>query len=284
MRNLSRMIVLLIAGFGAAHVQETYAAIPNTERQALLNLYASTNGVGWSQRTGWTGAAGGECNWFGITCDNTQSHVIDIELAGNNLTGTLPALADLSGLETLDVSSNQLTGSIPPLTELTNLWNFYAYHNQLSGSIPALAGMTQLGYFYVYDNKLSGAIPDLTSMPTLCHFNVSRNQLTGSIPALTQLTALVLFDVDTNQLSGNIPALTGLSSLSLFNVGGNQLTGTVPAAPNPNSLVASGSGLCPNPLTITTNTDWNEATGFTPWQADPHSNNVCDDLFTGDFE
>ena len=78
MRKLTLRLLYLVA---LAAAPAANGAIPTAERQVLLNLYASTNGAGWSERTGWNGAAGGECGWFGITCDNTQSHVIDIELA-----------------------------------------------------------------------------------------------------------------------------------------------------------------------------------------------------------
>jgi Leucine-rich repeat (LRR) protein len=261
-----------------------HAAIPDTERQALLDLYTSTNGDGWITRTGWNTAAGTECGWFGVTCDDPHSHVTTIQLPGNNLSGTLPSLTPLTSLETFDVDTNKLTGSIPPLIDLPNLGNFLAYNNQLTGSIPTLAGSTQLSYFYVYNNKLSGTIPDLTDLPTLCHFNLSGNQLTGSIPSLTQISNLVVFNVSSNQLTGNVPALTGLSGLSLFNIGGNKLTGPVPAAPDPSNLQAGGSGLCPNSLTLTANTDWNSATGNTPWWAVPDSTNLCDDVFANGFD
>lgn len=265
-------------------VTAAHAAIPDTERQALLDLYTSTNGTSWFTRTGWNGASGTECGWFGITCDGGQSHVVNIELPANNLSGSLPSLTPLTGLETFDVDTNKITGSIPPLIDLTNLGNFLAYNNQLTGSIPTLAGSTQLSYFYVYNNKLSGTIPDLTGLPTLCHFNLSGNQLSGSIPPLTQISNLVVFNVSSNQLTGNVPALTGLSGLSFFNIGGNKLTGPVPAAPNPSNLQAGGSGLCPNSLTLTANTDWSAATGNTPWWAVPDPTNLCDDVFANGFD
>ena len=37
------------------------AAIPASERAVLDALYASTNGAGWVNKTGWGGAAGTEC-------------------------------------------------------------------------------------------------------------------------------------------------------------------------------------------------------------------------------
>lgn len=49
-------LAVLFLASGAAR-----AAIPASERQALLDLYASTNGAGWTTKTNWNGAAGTEC-------------------------------------------------------------------------------------------------------------------------------------------------------------------------------------------------------------------------------
>lgn len=261
-----------------------HAAIPDAERQVLLNLYADTNGKGWITHTNWNAAAGTECSWFGITCDEAQSHVTEINLPVNHLAGTLPALAPLTNLQNVDVDTNALTGSIPPLASIASFSNLFAYDNQLSGQVPALAGLTQLSYFYVYNNNLTGTIPDLTNLPTLCHFNLSNNALSGSIPTLTQLSNLVVFNVASNNLTGSVPALTGLTNLSLFNVGHNKLTGSVPAVPSPDNLQSGGSGLCPNPLTIASDTNWNAATGYSQWWQDPNSSNRCDEVFINNFD
>jgi len=48
-------------------------AIPAAERIALMDLYNSTNGPNWANKTNWLGAAGTECAWYGVTCDGTQT-------------------------------------------------------------------------------------------------------------------------------------------------------------------------------------------------------------------
>lgn len=101
-----------------------HAAIPDSERQALLDLYVSTGGPGWTNSTGWNGAPGTECVWFGITCNG--GHVVGVTLTNNNLTGTLPPLAGLPALADFWVNDNHLTGPIPALAGLTQLWNFWA--------------------------------------------------------------------------------------------------------------------------------------------------------------
>lgn len=234
----------------------TQAAIPPSERQALLDLYTSTNGDGWKTNTNWNGPPGTECTWYGVSCDAGQNTVTQIvlsdDLNGNNLTGTLPAsLKQLTNLEDFvvpanhltgpipdfsgavgitgfDVSLNQLTGPIFDLSKLTNLFEFRADHNQLTGPIPALAGLTNMWLFKVDNNRLTGPIPPLTGLVGLIGFVVSNNQLTGSIPTLTGLTRLQDFIVSNNQLTGSIPALTGLTQLQNFLVNDNQLTGSIP--------------------------------------------------------
>ena len=46
------------------------AQVPQIERDALVALYNSTDGANWTDNTGWLGAAGTECSWFGVACSN----------------------------------------------------------------------------------------------------------------------------------------------------------------------------------------------------------------------
>ncbi|MBS0569710.1 MAG: hypothetical protein JSS28_03820, partial [Proteobacteria bacterium] len=72
-RSLLASIGLLCSGMAAVH-----AAIPASERQVLLNLYAYTDGIDWDPQYqgGWNGPAGTECTWYGITCDAQGATVI----------------------------------------------------------------------------------------------------------------------------------------------------------------------------------------------------------------
>jgi len=217
--------------------------IPASERSALLNLYTSTNGAGWTTRTNWNGPVGTECTWYGVTCNPGQTTVNVVSLSFNNLTGTLPAnLNALTNLGIFDVSGNRLTGSIPALVGLTQLGTFDASENQLSGSIPVLAGLTSLRSFIVAANQLAGTIPELTGAPNLAFFQATRNQLTGPVPSLA-----------------------GLTRLLAFNIAANQLTGNAPSVPVPTALQAGRSTLCPNFLNRTPDPAWDAATGQTPW-------------------
>lgn len=280
---------VFVFALGLIGVKPAVAAIPPAERQVLLNLYSSTNGAGWTTRTNWNGAAGTECTWYGITCDAGENHVDFVDLPNNNLTGTLPALGDLTALRLFSVYSNRLVGGLPALSGLTQLVEFEVFDNQLTGPIPALTGLVNLYTFVVSDNRLTGPIPSLAGLTSLRHFQVADNQLTGTIPDLTGLTGLAVFDVSSNQLTGTLPTLSGLSHLQSFVANDNRLTGTipslagldaltvihvernnlsgaVPAVPAPlNDLTPSGSSLCPNRLDASVDPAWDAATGTTPW-------------------
>ena len=66
---------------------------PEQERDVLLDIYASTNGPQWCQRSGWNSTTNGtsHCSWHGITCHSNTSYIKTIVLAYNNLDGSLPS-------------------------------------------------------------------------------------------------------------------------------------------------------------------------------------------------
>lgn len=89
--------------------------IPLSERRALEAIYEQTGGERWTQRSGWGGARGTECDWYGVDCEPVYSgtrlveHVIRLELNENNLRGVIPDVAaDLSHLRSVWLWGNQL--------------------------------------------------------------------------------------------------------------------------------------------------------------------------------
>ncbi len=70
-RTLYQFFLILLALYYCAGAN---AAIPSKERNALIELYNSTDGVHWNDNSGWLGAVGTECNWKGINCDNDDSN------------------------------------------------------------------------------------------------------------------------------------------------------------------------------------------------------------------
>ena len=106
-RRLSYLFFILssIIGVGVAN-----ATIPTSERQALLDLYTSTNGSGWTTSTNWNGAVGTECTWYGVTCDGTNAHVTGLDLSNNDLSGSFSnVLISLPNLVIFYASNNSVT-------------------------------------------------------------------------------------------------------------------------------------------------------------------------------
>ena len=222
---------VLLAGLAG----QAKAAVSLDERNALIDLYALTNGGSWSDSSLWNGAVGTECTWYGVTCGGGGTTVTDLSLDSNNLVGGIPpAIGNLTGLTELFLSNNQLTGGIPAeIGNLTNLTHLYLYSNQLTGGIPAEIGsLTAIQSLGLAFNQLTGSIPvEIGSLTALNGLFLQHNQLTGSIPteigSLTGLTGLYLAN---NQLTGSIPVEIGnLTALQGLRLHKNQLTGSIPA-------------------------------------------------------
>ena len=98
---------------------KTVTTCTNLESNVLVSLYNATNGQDWVDNTNWLSdrPVG---TWYGVTAD-MEGRVTGIDLADNNLSGTIPGeLAGLSNLVSLNLSANGfLRGPLP--RELLNL-------------------------------------------------------------------------------------------------------------------------------------------------------------------
>ena len=186
--NKVKKTTLLLAILMAALTISTSIAraVDDVERDALMALYNSTNGPNWSfNNSGW--GIGNPCDptWYGVTCE--ANHVTELKLAGNGLSGAIPAaLGNLGSLKSLWLFSNQLSGPIPAaLGNLANLEELELYNNQLSGSIPdELGNLGNMQRLDLHNNQLSGPIPvKLGNLGSVTGLFLSDNQLSGPIPA-----------------------------------------------------------------------------------------------------
>ncbi len=234
-----------------------YSQVDESDSLALVALYNSTNGSGWTDHTNWL-TANGVDTWKGITV--TGGRVTRIMLGDNNLTGTLtdsigdlaeltflglldnhitdtiPAeIGNLTKLRTVILSGNQFTGKIPAtISNCTSLRGFFAKSNQLEGPLPPeLGGCVSLVNLYLDSNQIDGNIPpELGQLGSLQNLSLRSNKLTGSIPPqLGNLSVVKELYLSDNQLSGTIPSTIGnLSTATLIFLGANQLTGEIPAS------------------------------------------------------
>lgn len=233
----------------------TVTVVPRDECEALVALYESTNGAGWTRNDNWLQTTTVD-DWYGIFV--SMGHVRYIVLNENNLTGEITAslgnmvklekisleynqlkgsipatLGNLTLLLILDFDYNQLTGTIPSeLGNLKYLMNLSLKYNQLTGTVPSeLGNLPEIIFLYLNNNRLTGTIPaELGSLPKLLVLELSNNQFTGSIPsALGNLETLTYLELSNNLLANVIPAEIGnLTKLRHLNLRHNHLEGEVP--------------------------------------------------------
>ena len=226
-----------------------------TERQALIDLYNSTNGSNWVNNTSWLTDAP-LSDWHGVTV--VDGKVTKIVLVLNGLTGTLPesignlvnvevfnlyrnniegnipaSIGNMKALEVLDLGVNKFIGEIPSsLKNAINLQTLNLFRNRLTGTIPLdLGDLSNLEVLNLFENTLTGSIPaTLGNLPKLKRIALYINQLTGTIPTeLGNLSALEVLHLERNAIEGEIPVSLGnLTSLHTLQLGNNRLTGTIP--------------------------------------------------------
>lgn len=212
----------------AATTAITYSR--TTDSLALVTLYNSTNGPGWTNSANWL--TGSIDTWNGVTV--VGNRVTEIDLAGYSLTGFIPsAVGNLTALTQLYLMSNNLSGNIPmEITTLSSLLDLRLSTNQLTGSIPPeIPNLSSLTHLELGSNQLTGSIPaSMGTMTNLQSLYLPYNKLSGTIPtSLGNLTAALTLVLDGNQLSGQIPTELGnLSALSTLSLAGNQLSGSIP--------------------------------------------------------
>ncbi len=203
-----------------------------TDRAALIALYNATDGPNWTNT--WD-ISESVFEWFGVVA-SSEGRVIELTLAGNNLTGTLPTeIGDLTELSNLSLTGNNLEGSIPAeIGNLSNLDGLVMDDMELSGDIPEeLWNLTNLTRLNLDFNDLEGHIsPSIGNLVNLESLDLDGNQFTGELPSeISLLTNLTLMDLDFNSLSGSIPESIGtMTQLTFIDLSHNQFTGEVPSS------------------------------------------------------
>ena len=211
--------------------------IPQTEKDALLALYNSTNGSNWYRKnwnfntpvTSWNSS--NNTGWYGISIYN--GHVVRIDLHSNNVIGTIPVqISQLAYLQSLDISNNRLSNEIPPqIGQLVQLQSLDLESNQLSGTIPLeISQLIQLHTLNLKSNKLTAITKKIGLLKQLQYLDLSQNLIPGIIPTeIGQLTQLRSLNLGSNQFSGQIPyEISLLVQLQSLNLSYNKLSGTIP--------------------------------------------------------
>ncbi|CAL5431667.1 unnamed protein product [Camellia sinensis] len=193
------------------------------------------------------------CAWDGITCDNTTSHVIGLDLYCMCLYATIhpnSSLFNLVHLQKLDLSRNnfnhsQILPSFGRFTNLTHLHLNYSYFsgpiqsseeevwqgNNFSNSIFHLQKLQELSL--AGNTELTGKLPSFIN-GTLRHLrslDLSSTGFTGELPnSIGQLEFLEELFLNDCNFFGTIPTSLGnLKKLRMLELGGNKLiNGTIP--------------------------------------------------------
>jgi len=188
----------------------------------LVSMYDNLNGPNWTQS--WDLSDCNICNWYGITCDE-NNRVTEIDLADNNLSGSIPSnIYLLDELKNLYLQNNNISGEFPAefaksnSIEIIHLQNnslesmgeFRAYFgleelrlndNQLAGNIPSrFIGATEV--LTLQNNMLEGELSRFFKVASI--FNISNNQLSGTIESLNFTFDPIIdtFDISSNQFEG----------------------------------------------------------------------------------
>ncbi|XP_076881072.1 LRR receptor-like serine/threonine-protein kinase EFR [Bidens hawaiensis] len=191
------------------------------------------------------------------------SHLTTINLADNQLSGSLPPTIMLPSLVILQLWGNQLTGPLPPsISNCSRLIDFEMARNKLSGKLTIdFAKLKDIGFISIGFNnfgsnesdemkfidslknqtlemldisycKFQGVLPrsigNLSSQ--LPYLYIEGNHLHGSIPiSISNLVGLKRLSLRRNQFTGNIPSTIGnLLNLESVFLNSNQLSGLIP--------------------------------------------------------
>jgi Leucine-rich repeat (LRR) protein len=209
--------------------------IPQSQCEALLALYASTDGKNWVDDSNWFIAP--VCSpWYGVTCNPGNNTVTEIILPYNDLAGPIPPeIGDFPDLTILVLGGSPISGSLPTeVGNLANLTDLWIFETNITGSLPtSLGNLSQLDQLWIYTNSINGSIPaSLGNLSNLTVLLLSDNQLSGTIPTeIGNLVWLEFLGVDFNNLNGSLPSQIGnLTFLVGLYVGDNNFSGPVPTS------------------------------------------------------
>ncbi|CAK9175123.1 unnamed protein product [Ilex paraguariensis] len=157
----------------------------------------------------------------------------NVDLSSNLFEGPLPLWS--SNVSTLYLRDNLFSGPIPPdIGELMpNLTDLDISWNSLNGSIPlSIGNLNGLTTLVISNNLLSGEIPHVwNNVPLLYIVDMSNNSLSGTIPSsIASLRSVRFLILSSNNLSGELPSgLKNCTEMISLDVGDNQLSGRLPA-------------------------------------------------------
>lgn len=128
----------------------------------------------------------------------------ELRLGNNRLAELPPEIANLTGLQWLNLDKNLLTTLPPEAAKLTALQTLSLANNRLTTLPPEITELTALQVLNLDNNRLTTLPPEITKLTGLRELYLENNQLKTLPPEITKLTALRHLDLRGNQLP--IPA------------------------------------------------------------------------------
>ncbi|GLJ19328.1 hypothetical protein SUGI_0347980 [Cryptomeria japonica] len=162
MERFSVMLCLFIVMSCCSVSATCYVSCFPHERDALLALkdeyYKYMEEYAAKKYESWKGF--NCCEWCGVECSHSSSHVIQLRFSNNYIFKTLvPVLFQLKHMEYLDLSGNWFSGHLPK----------------------ELFGLQNLRHLDLSRNNFEGEIPmDVGSVHTLNHLNLAWNEVFNS--------------------------------------------------------------------------------------------------------
>ncbi len=219
------------------------------ECEALWDLYAFTNGSGWTTKTNWMTSPDVE-SWHGISlvtltwvnyvqkiCMATATDSTSCQdnrnagTVGNNLSWSLQStLSDLFWLKELRAPNNNINGLIPSsFANLDRMTHTVLHGNKITGMWTWFGGMAELLWLQLGNNPLTIIDWWVANAPKISTLAFEETNIT-SLPDLTSacdtLTALSMFSL--NSLNTTIPSwFSWCTKLNVLNAWFAWLTGTI---------------------------------------------------------
>ncbi|KAL2469928.1 Leucine-rich repeat (LRR) family protein [Abeliophyllum distichum] len=101
-------------------------------------------------------------SWTGVTCsEGPRIRIVTLNLTSMGLSGSIsPKIAKMTALTTILLGNNSLSGTIPDLSSLKGLEILHLEDNRLGGQIPpSLGNLKNLRELFLYNNNLTGQVP-----------------------------------------------------------------------------------------------------------------------------
>lgn len=234
--GLVLLLLLISVGYISCNPSESHikcVGTNQTEYNALLALYSSTNGKNWMLfggygfKNNWNQTSN-YCSWIGVLCNcvgNTPNPampfdaVIGVSVYNSNLVGTLPnQISDLTYLLSLDVSDNMdLEGTLPDISNLVFLQGLNLGNTALSGVIKTnmFSQMPNLFTLTLGPSYLSGNLGDFyNGCANLVSFDVRCSAITSmNLYNCNNMTQLYVIDTPIKYISNNPDSLCGFSGM-----------------------------------------------------------------------